>query len=62
MRDLRLPFQTVFTVDLGCDLEVFGALQQAGSHDNVVAHDGLVVVGMGSAVGAVVAVDGVSCA
>ena len=57
VRDLRLPSQPVLTVDLYSDLEALGALQQAGSHDNVVAHDGLVVVRVGGAVGAVVAVD-----
>lgn len=60
MRQLRLPSQTVFSEDLSAELEVLGALQEGGAHDDFVAHDGLVVVGVGGAVRAVVAVDVVS--
>lgn len=59
MRNLRLPGQPILAVDLGRDLEAFAALQQAGPHDNLVAQDGLVVVDVGGAVRAIVAVDGV---
>ena len=58
MRHLRLPGETVLAEDLGRDLEILGALQQAGADDDLVAEDGLVVVHVGGAVGAVVAVDG----
>ena len=60
MPDLRLPVQPILTEDLGRDLEALAALQQAGTHDDLITQRGLVVVGVGGAVGAVVAVDGVS--
>lgn len=60
MPDLRLPVQPILTEDLRRDLEALATLQQAGAHDDLVAQHGLVVVSVGGAVGAVVAVDGVS--
>lgn len=61
--DLLLPAQAVLSEDLGGGLEGFAALgQETGSQDDlVVAEGGLVVVDVGRAVGAVVAVDGVAC-
>ena len=62
MGNLGLPSQPILAVDLDRDLEALGALQQAGSHDNqIVAHDSLMVVRVGGAVRAVVAVNGLSC-
>ena len=60
LRKLGLPAQPILAEDLRIDLELLPALQQGGPNDNLVAHDGLVVVKVGSAVGTVVAVDGVS--
>lgn len=57
MRHLGLPGEAILAEDLSRDLEVLGALQQAGADDDLVAQDGLVVVDVGGAVGAVVAVD-----
>lgn len=61
MRHLRLPPQAILPEDLRCDFEVLAALQQARAHDDLVAQHGLVVVDVRCTVGAVVAVDGVSC-
>ena len=60
--DGLLPRKPILDVKLGRNLEVTVALQKDGAHDNFVgAHDGLVVVGVRGAVGAVVAVHCVSC-
>ena len=54
---LLLPGQTILAEELGRDLEIFAAYQQARANDDlVVAHGRLVMVGVGGAVGAVVAV------
>lgn len=60
VRHLRLPGQTILAEDLRRDLEVLGALQQAGADNDLVAQDGLMVVHVGGAVGAVVAMDGLA--
>jgi len=57
VRHLRLPGVTILAEDLRSDLEILGTLQQAGADDDLVTEDGLVVVHVGGAVGAVVAVD-----
>jgi hypothetical protein len=62
MSNLRLPGQPPLAVDLSSDGEGLGALQQTRAEDDGVwSHNGLVVVGGGGAVRAVVAVDGVTC-
>ena len=61
MRDLGLPLQPILAEDLGRDLEILAALEQAGTDDDLVAQDGLVVVDVGGAVGAVVTVDVFAC-
>lgn len=60
MPDLRLPLQPILPEDLRRDLETLATLQQARTHDDLVAQHGLVVVSVGGAIGAVVAVDGIS--
>lgn len=57
---LGLPSQPILAEDLRIHLELLPALQQGRPDDNFVAHDGLMVVNVGSAVGTVVAVDGVT--
>ena len=57
LRKLWLPAQPILPKDLGRNGEFLRALKQAGSHDDLVAEYGLVVVCVGSAVGTVVAVD-----
>ena len=56
MRELGLPAQTVLAEDLGGDGEGLGAVEEGGADDDLGAEDGLVVVDVGGAVGAVVAV------
>lgn len=59
MRNLRLPRHAIFAEDLRGDFEIFGAFEQTGADDDlVVTHNGLMVVYVGGAVGAVVAVNG----
>ena len=60
LRNLRLPAQPVLPKDLRRSGEFLRSLKQAGSHNDLVAEDGLVVVYVGGAVGTVVAVDGVA--
>jgi len=57
MCHLRLPGETILAEDLRSDLEILGALEQAGTDHDLVTEDGLVVVHVGGAIGAVVAVD-----
>lgn len=59
--NLRLPPQPILPKDLRRHFEPLAAVQQRRPNDNLVAHDGLMVVNMRGAIGAVVAVDGVSC-
>ena len=61
LRDLLLPVEAVLAVDLEADGVVLGQVEQGGADDVLVAHDGLVVVDVRGAVGAVVAVDGFAC-
>ena len=60
LRKLRLPAQPILPKDLRRNGEFFRALKQAGSHNDLVAEHGLVMVRVGSAVGTVVAVNGVA--
>lgn len=53
---LRLPAQPILPEDLRRDLEVVASLQQARADDDLVAQDGLVVINVRGAVGAVVAI------
>lgn len=57
--NLLLPAETILSEDLGCGLEGLAGLGEdtCAEDDGVVTHDGLVVVDVGGAVGAVVAVD-----
>lgn len=59
MSNLLLPRKSVLAKDLGGRLEALATLGQETSaqDDGVIAHNGLVVVDVGGAVGAVVAVD-----
>ena len=57
LRKLRLPAQPILPKDLRRNWEFLRALKQAGSHNDLVAEYGLVVVRVGGAVGTVVAVD-----
>ena len=61
-RNLRLPLVLGFPVDLGRGLEAERApdIEQADAGDGLVAQHGLVVVDVGRAVGAVVAIDGLA--
>lgn len=56
MRELRLPAQPILAEDLGRDGELAAALEQARADDDFGPQDGLVVVDVRGAVGAVVAV------
>ena len=60
LRNLRLPAQSILPKDLRCNGEFLRTLEQAGSHNDLVAEDGLVVVYVRGAVGTVVTVDGVA--
>ena len=61
MRNLLLPRQSILAVNLCGRLQILAALEQGGADDDLGAEDGLVVVGVGGAVGAVVAVDVLAC-
>ena len=61
MRHLGLPAETILAEDLDGDGELFGTFQQGGTDDDLVTCDGLVVVNVGGAVGAVIAVYGLAC-
>ena len=61
MSHLGLPGQTILAKDLGRDGELLVAFQQGGADDDLIAEDGLVVVDVRGAVGAVVAVYGIAC-
>jgi len=60
MRNLLLPVHLRLAVDLSVGFPVLASVEEDGADDDFRAHDGLVVVDMGGAVGAVVAVDGVA--
>ena len=60
LRNLRLPAQPILPKDLRCNREFLRSLEQAGSHNDLVAEYGLVVVDVRGAIGTVVAVDGVA--
>jgi hypothetical protein len=61
LRTLRLPRHLGLPVNLSQRLEVLPAIDQHSPQDDRIgAHDLLVVVGVGSAVGAIVAVDGLA--
>jgi len=59
--NLWLPAHLGLAEDLRRRLELLPAVQQHGADDDLVAHDGLVVVDVRGAVGAVVAIDGLAC-
>ena len=61
MRHLFLPRRPILAENFRRRLQVFPALEQRGADDDFGAEDGLVVVDVGGAVGAVVAVDVLSC-
>lgn len=61
MGNLILPRPTILSIDLSRDLEVLAALQEARANDNLIAQHGLLVVDVGGAVGAVVAIDRFPC-
>ena len=61
MRELRLPAQPILAEDLGRDGELAAALEQARADDDFGPQDGLVVVDVRGAVGAVVAVYRFAC-
>lgn len=61
MRHLRLPLQPILSEDLRRDLEILAPLQQCRANNDLVAQDGLVVVEVRCAVGAVVAVYWLAC-
>jgi len=61
LRDLRLPAHLGLAEDLSRRFEVMAAVEEDGAHDDLVAHDGLVVVDVRGAVGAVVAAYCFSC-
>ena len=58
---LWLPAQPVLAEDLGSDWELLAALEQASADNDLGAENGLVVVDVGGAVGAVVAVYWLAC-
>lgn len=62
MRNLLLPSHFCLSVDLSSRLKLLSILSQQNStsNDGVVTHDGLVVIYVGSAAGAIVAVDGLA--
>ena len=53
----RLPLEPVLPINLGRNGERLALLQQAGTDDDLGAEDGLVVIYVRGAVGAVVAID-----
>ncbi len=57
-RNLRLPVQLVLAIELGYDRKLFITFQKDRADDNLVTENGLVVVEVRGAVGAIVAVDG----
>ena len=61
LRKLQLPARPILPKDLRRNKEFLRTLKQAGSHNDLVAEYGLVIVCVGSADGIVVAVDGVAC-
>lgn len=61
MRELRLPLGPILTKDLRRDRKFLTAGQQTGPDDNFRPENGLVVVDVRGAVGAVVAVYGFAC-
>ena len=61
MRDLLLPWRPILSENLRGGLQILAARKQRGADDDFRAEDGLVVVDVGGAVGAVVAVDILSC-
>ena len=61
LRNLRLPAHLGLAEDLSSRLQVLASVEEDGTDDDLIAHDGLVVVDMGGAIGAVVAVDRLAC-
>lgn len=61
VRNLLLPGHLVLAVDLGGGGELLALLNEDGAEDVFVAHDGLLVVRVGRAGRAVVAVDWLAC-
>ena len=59
--DLGLPLQAVLAEDLSLDGELAATVEQTGADDDLVAENGLVVVQVRGAVGAVIAVDWLAC-
>ena len=58
---LWLPAQPILAEDLSNDWELLAALEQASADNDLGAENGLVVVDVGGAVGAVVAVYWLAC-
>lgn len=56
-----MPLQPILAKDLRMHAKVLAALEQTGADDDFVAEDGLVVVDVRGAVGAVVAVYVFAC-
>jgi hypothetical protein len=56
MRNLLLPSQPILTINLSSSTEIGALLEQNSSQDNLITHDGLMMIGMSGAVWAVVAV------
>lgn len=61
MCNLLLPLQLVLAIDLRNGIKLLALLQQNRSEDDLVWHDGLLVVRVRGAVGAVEAVDWIAC-
>ncbi len=61
LRNLRLPRQPILSVNLRRDRERLAALEEARADDDLGSQDRLVVVDVGGAVGAVVAVYWFAC-
>ena len=59
--NLRLPVPFVLAEDLGGDRELLGAVEESGADNDLVAKNGLVVVHVAGAIGAVVTVDRFAC-
>lgn len=60
IRNLGLPLQVILSIDLRGDRPLLGALERRGADDVLWAHHGLVVVDVGGAGWAEVAVDRVA--
>ena len=59
--NLRLPRHLSLAPDLGSRLPLLRAVEEDGSDHELGAHDSLMVVDVGGAVGAIVAIDILAC-